>query len=246
MQKEVFCRGLFFRLLTQVLNIAALRNIRMSIFPLEIDFKHAITQWCGNSPNFLQFINYQTFSKLFLQFHYIYIYNIYNTYSHPILQGFPKKKPLVTKRHPHFGEKSSRSPTMRTSKWAKLRRLRRCEVWGGLPGCNPVATYRSCWVVLKQKYVKNQYECWKTRGGKPVVITCSRFVITGSYGWVWLVCLEGFGNVSSNIYIYWNKYMLLFSFTYWIYSITIYACDPWFIHIYTTLLDVRWKMWNHL
>lgn len=133
---------------------------------------------------------------------YIYIYNIYNTYSHPILQGFPKKKPLVTKRHPHFGEKSSRSPTMRTSKWAKLRRLRRCEVWGGLPGCNPVATYRSCWVVLKQKYVKNQYECWKTRGGKPVVITCSRFVITGSYGWVWLVCLEGFGNVSSNIYIY--------------------------------------------
>ena len=44
MQKEVFCRGLFFRLLTQVLNIAALRNIRMSIFPLEIDFKHAITQ----------------------------------------------------------------------------------------------------------------------------------------------------------------------------------------------------------
>ena len=70
------------------------------------------------------------FLQTFFAIPYIYIYNIYNTYSHPILQGFPKKKPLVTKRHPHFGEKSSRSPTMRTSKWAKLRRLRRCEVWG--------------------------------------------------------------------------------------------------------------------
>ena len=64
---------------TEVLNIAALRNIRMSTFPLEIDFKHAITQRCGNSPNFLQFIIYQTFSKPFLQLHiciYIYIHVI--------------------------------------------------------------------------------------------------------------------------------------------------------------------------
>ena len=44
-KRKCSAKGQFFRLLTEVLNIAVLRNIRMSTFPLEIDFKHAITQW---------------------------------------------------------------------------------------------------------------------------------------------------------------------------------------------------------
>ena len=51
------------------------------------------------------------------------------------------------------------------------------------------------------KIWKHEYECWKTRGGKPVVIMCSEFMIASSYVSVWWVCLEVFENVSSNIHL---------------------------------------------